>query len=141
MMSAKCEEIIPPGSIANGIKVSIRTLNGRTPDCNISKRGPDYTLTIENHSVVPYGVKFECESIGNHVEFGDNGGYDTFWEGSIFVDKRLGSKPGIETVQLDTRPCHSKSVRNRKINTKLNFTKISITANPDVDRSIKVDIN
>lgn len=140
-MSAKCEDIIRPGNVVNGVRVILGTLNGTTPDCNVTGKGPDYTLRIENHSVVPYGVKIECESIDNHVEFGDNGDYDSFWEGSVFVDKRSGSKPGIEIVQLDTRPCHSKSVQNKEINTKLNFTKISISANPDADRSIKVDVN
>lgn len=140
-MSAKCEEVIPPGNVANGVRVILGTLNGTTPDCNVTGNGADYTLRIENHSVVPYGVKIECNSIGDHVEFSDDGGYDSSWKGSVFVDKRSGSKPGIEIVQLDTRPCHSKSVQNKEINTKLNFTKINISANPDADRSIKVDVN
>ena len=139
-MSAKCKEVIRPGNVVNGVGVIITTLNGTTPDCNVTRKGPDYTLMIENHSVVPYGVKIECESINDHAEFGD-GVYDSSWEGSVFVDKRSGRKPGIEEVQLDTRPCHSKSVKNKDINTKLNFTKISISASPDADRNIKVDVN
>lgn len=140
-MSAKCEEIIRPGNVVNGVRVIISTLNGSTTDCNVTTMGPDYTLRIENHSVVPYGVRIECESINDHVEFGDNGDYDSFWEGSVFVNKRSAGRPGIETVQLDTRPCHLNTVNNKEINTRLNFTKISISANPDADRSIKVDVN
>jgi len=140
-MPAKCEEIIRPGSIVNGVKVIIRTLNGSTLDCNVTRRGPDYTLTIENHSVVPYGVRIECESVGNHIEFGNNGGYDASWEGSVLVNKRSGSNPGVERVQLDTKPCVLRSMQDKEIDTRLNFEKIVIGANPDADRTIKVDIN
>jgi hypothetical protein len=90
---------------------------------------------------VPYGVRIECESVGNHIEFGNNGGYDSSWEGSVLVNKRSGSNPGVERVQLDTKPCVLRSMQDKEIDTRLNFTKIVIGANPDADRTIKVDIN
>ncbi|WP_141212609.1 hypothetical protein [Halorubrum sp. Hd13] len=135
MSTADCEA--NPGSKQTplGIDCYIKTTSGNTPECNVPPASR-YHLKITNHNGHCVGVKVECESVDGDVEFN---GSSKEWEDSIFIKPGVTS-PETETVDIDIQAAHSQKT-SEDIRTKIKCYKIVISADPDIDETIEVNVN
>lgn len=139
MSTAKCE-IDLGGAGPKGVKLYAATESGTTLDCNVTGNGSRLYVSIENHNKHALGAKIECESMSNNVEFQSANGNTYSWSDSLFLKPRLPRSPGHEDLSIDLQPaCQNQQVD--KITVKVNIQRIVISAVPDIDEDIKVDVN
>lgn len=140
MSTAKCEIDLGGASGPKGVRLYAATVSGSTLDCNVTGNGSALHISIENYNKHALGAKIECESQSNNVEFQSTNGNLYSWSDSIFLKPRLPSSPDYEELSVDLQPaCQNQQAD--KITVKINVQRITITAAPDVDEDIKVDVN
>lgn len=140
MSTAKCEERVTPPQGPRGIRCYFATKSGGQVDCQVTGTSSRYEFEIENHRQNPVGIKIKCESDNGHVEFKQNGSYQTDWEDSILLEGRSTGSPATDSFYIEIQPATS-GKQTDEIDTELNVEEIVLTPNPSIDEEVKVDVN
>lgn len=139
MSTAKCELDLGGQSGPKGVEFYATTAIGGTQDCTVQNSSSELFLEIKNHNKHAIGVKIECESEDGDVEFDTKTGYQNEWTDSAFLKSRSTS-PVKENLHVGLRP--STRVRTSdEISVKVNIQRVVISAAPDIDEGIEVDVN
>lgn len=112
---------------------------GSQPTTKIGSGGATIEFTFENHKKPPFGIKIECRSQNDNFEFQNaNGNATSNWEHECIITGQSVGRPAFKSVSVDIKPTVSAGFG--EVETRIKIKKLTVTANPSVDDSIRFSI-